>query len=148
MTIRTYLVLGLITPLLAFGFAPRAAAQSTPADAEAADQPAWTEHFGYQIRQLLKAPNPERQEKAMMLVLQLVRHHDLDIDFEPAVPVLFDIFEGAEEEGMRLLALRVLGAIGDEPALRRLAQRIPEEQSERVRAHTLRLLTVHHQHRQ
>ena len=107
----------------------------------------WTEHFGEQLRVLLEAPGAERQTNAMHLILRYARQPGTGINFRPAVRPLFEIYESDAQEGRRLLALSALEAIGSESVLKRLASRVQEESSERVRRHTVRVLTVHLQDR-
>lgn len=144
MTIRRYAIVGLAALSLALlPYAP-ALAQKTIHPAVSA-QSSWVENFGEQVRTLLETGDAERQEKTMQLVLDYAGRSNVEIDFEPAVPALFDIYEHAETEGLRLLALASLDAIGDEPEFERLAERVRFEQSERVREQTLRVLTARRQ---
>jgi len=153
MTTRKCLVASLFAFLMALSVVPSLAAQPLE---EAVDEPAvkasvppqWVTVFGEQTRVLLESGDVERQENAMMLILQYEQRPDLEIDFYPAVPALFDIYEGSADEGHRLLALSTLQAIGGEPVLIRLAERLREhrEASDRVKRHTIRVLAAHLQH--
>lgn len=149
MTIRTSFIASAFALLLTFAPASDLAAQpSDPAIAVQGGAPQWTEVFGEQVRVLLESDDVNRQENAMLLILRYERQTDLDIDFRPAVPALFEIYEGSAEEGHRLLALSTLQAIGGEPVLNRLAERMREnrEASDRVKRHTIRVLAAHLQY--
>lgn len=143
MTIRTSIAASLTALLLAVGAVAPASAQSDATATASVENAPWTEHFGEQVRQLLETGDPERQEDAMQYVLLYARRSDVDVDFGPAVPALFEIYEDAEKEGLRLLALSALNAIGGEPVMTRLAERVRYERSDRVRHHTLRMLKIH-----
>lgn len=147
MTIRTSITAILVALLLAIGAAGPAAAQQTTTPTPSVEAGSWTEHFGAQVRLLLESGDAERQEKAMRYVLLFTGRSDVDIDFEPAVPALFEIYEDAEGEGVRLMALSALNAIGGEPVMTRLTEGVRYEQSDRVRQHTLRILKIHLQRR-
>lgn len=126
------------------------AAQSSIPDESDSVHPRWTQDFGEQLRTLLTSGDPVRTEKAMMLIMKYAQHDDLDIDFRPAIPALFAIYEsGSAEEGLRLLALSTIETVGGEETMHRLADRVlkGEESSERVERQTLRILTVRVQER-
>lgn len=133
-----FLALAPVTPLVA---------QSFQSVHEETNQPQWAMVLGEQVRMLLESGDTNRQEDAMLLVLQYAQRPDLKIDFQPAVPALLSIYESDADEGHRLIALSALDAIGGEPVLGRLAERVRnrEEPSERVKRHTLRVLTVRSQ---
>jgi hypothetical protein len=120
---------------------------SQPAHEET-NHPQWTMVLGEQVRMLLESSDTNRQEDAMLLILQYAQRPDLKIDFQPTVPALLRIYESDADEGHRLIALSALDAIGGQPVLGRLAERVRnrEEPSERVRRHTLRVLTIRSQH--
>ena len=155
MTTRKRLVATTFALFMALTLAPSLVAQSSNAPSLNAtlDEPAveesvpprWTAAFGEQARVLLQTGDIERQENAMMLILQYERRSDLAIDFQPAVPALFDIYEGSADDGHRLLALSTLQAIGGTPVLNRLAERLREnrEASDRVKRHTIRVLAAY-----
>lgn len=126
----------LLAGTLFFG-APRSAPAQSPANAS----DAWATHFPNQVRTLLESPTPEVQDNGMQLILHYAQR-DAAIDFAPAVPALFDVYDHAEHEGRRLLALRAIDAVGTEVHMRRLAQRLDTELSDRVRNHTLRTLAA------
>jgi hypothetical protein len=152
MNIRTRVFAGIFALLLALAPITVANAQSTMSEPvhEESVQPEWTEVFGEQVRVLLESGDMHRQENAMLLILRYEQQSELDIDFRPAVPALFEIYESDAQEGHRLLALSTLEAIGGEDTLQELAERVRERRidSDRVRDHTLRVLTVHlNQHR-
>ena len=149
MTIRTSFIASALALLLTFAPASDLAAQpSDPVNVAQGNAPQWTEVFGEQVRVLLESDDVNRQENAMLLILRYERQTDFEIDFRPAVPALFDIYEGSAKEGHRLLALSTLQAIGGEPVLTRLAERMREnrEASDRVKRHTIRVLAAHLQY--
>lgn len=143
MTIRTLLVATMTALFIAAGSASPTLAQPEDSPALSTEKVSWTEHFGKQIRALLETEDPERQQNAIQHVLLYANRSDVDIDFEAAVPALFEIYENAEDDGLRLMALTALNAIGGEPVMARLAERVSYEKSNRVREHTLRILMVH-----
>lgn len=147
MNIRTRVIAGISALLLALAPITAASAQSTMSEPvhEESVQPKWTEAFGDQVRMLLESNDMHRQENAMLLILRYEKQSELNIDFRPAVPALFEIYESDAKEGHRLLALSTLDAIGGEDTLQELAKRVRERRidSDRVREHTLRVLTVH-----
>lgn len=147
MEIRNPLIIGAFALFLAL--APVATVVAHPSDPtpEETNQPQWTKVLGEQVRMLLESGDVERQEDAMLLVVQYAERSDLKIDFQPAVPALLDIYESDADEGHRLIALSALNVLGDEPTLGRLAERVRNraETSDRVRRHTLRVLTVRSQ---
>lgn len=148
MTIRTNLIAVLSLFLFTVGPVLPAPAQSTAEEPVATvDEASWPAHFGEQLRVLLEAPDVERQTKAMDLILRYARNSELEINFQPVVRPLFTIYERDSHEGRRLLALSALEAIGTESVLERLAAGVQQESSERVRRHTVRVLTVHRQKR-
>lgn len=143
MTIRTSIAASLMALLLAVGAVAPASAQPDATATDSIEKAPWTEHLGEQARVLLETGDPERQEDAVRYVLLYARRSDVNVDFEPAVPALFEIYENAENEGLRLMALSALNAIGGEPVMTRLAEQVRFEQSDRVRHHALRMLKIH-----
>jgi hypothetical protein len=137
---RIYTLLAVFGLIVLTGAPFSVTAQShSPSEDSSATYGQWKPHFGTQVRTLLESPNPEVQDNGMQLILHYAQR-DADIDFAPAVPALFDVYDHAEHEGRRLLALRAIDAVGTEAHMRRLAQRLDTELSDRVRAHTLRTL--------
>jgi hypothetical protein len=143
MTRRIYTLLAAFALVVLTGSPLAATAQSQAPSVDASSPYGqWKPHFGTQVRTLLESPNPEVQDNGMQLILHYAQR-DADIDFALAVPALFDVYNHGEHEGRRLLALRAIDAIGTEAHMRRLAQRLDTEVSDRVRAHTLRTLAAH-----
>jgi len=124
--------------------APATAQQTAAPEANAPESP-WIEHFGEQARLLLETGDAERQEEALQFILTFSQHAEKDINFAPAIPALFDVYESAEDEGLRLLALSALQAVGSEDDFKRLAEHVQFESSDRVRRQALRMLTVRQQ---
>lgn len=140
MTRRIYTLLAAFALVVLIGAPGIATAQSHSTSVDSsATYGQWKPGFGMQVRTLLESPHPEVQDNGMKLILHYAQR-DADIDFAPAVPALFDVYDHAEHEGRRLLALRAIDAIGTDAHMRRLAQRLDTEVSDRVRAHTLRTL--------
>jgi len=148
MEIRHTFTIGAFALFLALAPATPLVAQPSQSVHEETNHPQWTTVLGEQVRMLLESGDVNRQEDAMLLILQYAQRPDLKIDFQPAVPALLSIYESDADEGHRLIALSALNAVGSEPVLSRLAERVinREEPSERVKRHTLRVLTVRSQH--
>ena len=142
MTRRMYTFLAASALIVLTGMPPAATAQSHSASADSsASYGQWKTHFGAQLRTLLESPNTDVQDNGMQLILHYTQR-DTDIDLAAAVPALFSIYDHAEYEGRRLLALRAIDAIGTDTHMQRLALRLNNELSSRVRAHTLRTLAA------
>lgn len=140
--LKTLTTFFFVLQLTAFPATPLLA-QPVPGGDEGAQAETWQAHFGAQMRDLLRSGDSARIDAAMQLMMRYKQNSDLTIDFSPAVPVLFDIYEDDEQlEGRRLLALATLEAVGGEATLERLAERVQrgEERSQRVRNQTLRVL--------
>lgn len=142
MTIRTSFVVSLSLFVLTMGLGSPASAQSSTESEVALEKTPWVDTFGQQVRTLLETGDPERQSNAMRFVLYYAGQRGMDIDFSAAVPALFDVYENEEDEGLRILALRALNVIGDEQVRARLAEQARLESTGRVRAHTIRMLTI------
>lgn len=149
MEIRNSLTVGAFALFLALAPVSNVGAHPSHLAHEETNQPEWTKVLGEQVRMLLELGDINRQEDAMLLVLQYAQRSDLKIDFQPAVPALLAIYESEADEGHRLIALSALNAVGSEPVLGRLAERVRNraETSERVKRQTLRVLTVRSQQR-
>lgn len=142
MTIRTGISASIFTLLLAVGTVLPAAGQQTATPEGAAEETVWTEDFGEQVRVLLETGDPERQKVAVRFVLQYSGENGPDIDFRPVVPELFRLYEKAEDESLRIMAVNALSAVGGESAMTRLADQVHYEESDRVRQQMVRALAV------
>lgn len=97
--------------------------------------------------ELLRAPDTERQEQAMQLIIQFAQQNDADgqpvFDFSRTAPTLLERYKQSPDQGHRLLALAALSAVNNEPAMRELASTLRFERSEVVRQRTLHMLSAH-----
>lgn len=143
-----------VLPLLLAGSVLVQPASAQSADATAQPQwpqpePVWTAIFEQQVNQLLDAPDAERQNGAMQLIVQYAPVMNTEgepvFNFQDAVPELLSVYQSEPNPRRRILALSALNAIGDEAAMRTLAQLVQNEPSERIRRHTLYVLSAHQQ---
>jgi hypothetical protein len=135
---------------LAVGFmawtAPPVHAQSMDAATVTQLPAAWTQQFERQMVKLLHAPDAERPERAMQLIIHFAQMDDADGDpvfnFTSATPRLLDVYKRSTDQGQRLLALAALNAIDHEPALQELARTIRNERSDMVRQRAIHMLSA------
>lgn len=154
MTLQRYLSI-LSAVLLAAALSPTQAAQAQKASAPvrlASAAPVahdsstvWAAGFGEQLRYLLEQPDRQRQEHAMLLILEHMRRPteaavEAAVDLRPTVTPLFDIYASDAPQELRLLALAALSEIGEAYVMRQLAQRVQQEAPGPVRRQTLRVL--------
>lgn len=129
--------------------APMTRAQAADSSQAPASLSIWTKHFGDQLRHLLERSDRERQEEAMLLILEHTRRPfdqargDAAVDFRPAVASLFDIYESDAPTSHRMLALAVLDAIGEPRVMEQLAQQVQTEAPGPVRRQALHVLAQH-----
>lgn len=142
MTIRTGITASLFTLLLAFGAVSPAAGQQKATPEVTSEQAFWTEGFGEQVRVLLETGDPERQKIAVRYILEYSRGNGPDIDFRPVVPELLRLYETADDESLRIMAVNALSAVGGDKVMSQLADRIHFEESDRVRQQMVRVLSV------
>jgi hypothetical protein len=109
---------------------------------ESAAASQWTQHFGDQVAQLLKTGDPDRQAEAMALILHYSRSQHT-IDFGPAISPLLRVYDHAGSEDLKIMALVALNAIGGDAVVQGLIARVERVSSERLRKHTLHVLTAH-----
>lgn len=147
MTIRTGITASILTLILAFSTVIPAAGQQKATPEVASEEAFWTEGFGEQVHVLLETGDPERQKAAVRFVLEYSKGNGPDIDFRPLVPELFRLYEKAEDESLRIMAVNALSAVGGESAMSRLAEQIHFEESDRVRQQMVRALAVRLQSR-
>lgn len=126
----------------------------TPVQAQTPNTPAlsqkpaeWTQQFEKQMVYLLSMPDPNRQERAMQLVIHYAQFEDESgqpvFGFKRAVPRLLDIYKHDADRGKRLLALAALSAIDDPSAMQALAATVRDESSEMVRKRAMHVLSAH-----
>lgn len=147
MTVLTRsLITGLVLGMLG-GVAAPASAQAVDTLAQQPAPAVWMQHFEAQVVQLLRAPDANRREGAMQLIIHYGQQRDASgepvFGFKKATPELLDIYRYDPERGHRLLALAALGAIDDAPALQALASTVPGESSEVVRKQAIRVISAH-----
>jgi hypothetical protein len=121
-------------------------AQSTEAEPLAERPAAWTQQFEEQMVTLLRAPNAERPERAMQLIIHYAQLDDANdesvFNLARTAPHLLDIYTQSEDVGTRLLALAALNAVDHEPTLKKLAQTLRGEQSDVVRHRAMHMLSA------
>lgn len=142
-----------VLPLLILAsslLAQPASAQSTDAAAQPQwpqPEPVWATIFEQQVNHLLNTPDAERQNGAMQLIVQYAPVTNADgeevFNFGFAASDLLTIYQTESNPQRRILALSALNAIGDEATMRTLAQLVQHEPSERIRRHTLYVLSAH-----
>jgi len=139
------LIASLAVGLMALLVSP-AHAQSAKADAPAQKPAAWTQQFEDQMVTLLQAPDTERPERAMQLIIHYAQLDDADgkpvFNLTRTAPRLLDVYTESDNEGTRLLALAALNAVDHEPTMKELAQTLRGEQSVVVRKRALHMLSA------
>lgn len=116
--------------LLLGSFAAGAHAQVIRAE-EPAEPPRWTQAIGYQLAELLVSPIDEQRSQAFQLTAYYARSRP-ELDLEPTVPVLVEIYKGDAEERYRLAAVGALHAIGDENGMQQVRRLVYWQPSGRV----------------
>lgn len=121
-------------------------AQSTEDKLLAQPSPAWTQQFEDQMVTLLHAPDAERPERAMQLIIHYAQLDDMNdesvFNLARTAPHLLDTYTQSEDVGTRLLALAALNAVDHEPTLKKLAQTLSGEQSDVVRQRAVHMLSA------
>jgi HEAT repeat protein len=102
----------------------------------------WSERVGEQFAQTLKTSSEQHRIEAMRLLVELKYQYGAEVEVREAVAPLLRIVEEGASETEQILAVTALHEIGDEEALRALAQQMKGAPDSRVRQHTLRMLTV------
>lgn len=97
----------------------------------------WKQNLGDQLAASLKSPVPAIQQQALQHVNYFAANADDEIDLAATVPALSTIYETAEHERMRIMALTALHAIGGETIAQYLRERVQQETSPRIRRLTL-----------
>jgi len=134
-----------ITPGSAVAQAPgsnRAASVSLGSDSLAAmERDAWTiETLDDQLTSLLESGDPEKQNTAMTIIINFRRQRPEAYDFVDCISPLMQIYRSDQQEGMRLLALAALDAIGTPRAYETLRRSAQTVRSRRVRRQTALVL--------
>ncbi len=139
------LIASLAVGLMALLVAP-AHAQSAETGVFAQKPAAWTQQFEDQMVTLLQAPDTERPERAMQLIIHYAQLNDADgkpvFNLTRTAPRLLDVYTKSNDEGTRLLALAALNAVDHEPTLKELAQSIRGERSDVVRKRAVHMLSA------
>ena len=147
-TLARSFIASLVIGLMGWGVMPAQAQVQTPDSLTKSQKTAgWMKQFDQQLVRLLWAPDAERQDNAMQLIIHYAQYENASgqpvFDFGKATPRLLNIYKHAPERGRRLLALAALGAIGDTSVMQELASTVPTESSDVVRQHTMRVLSAH-----
>jgi hypothetical protein len=124
MTSRRFIAL-----FVALVFAATPALAQNPA-AEADQPPVWKQTFDAQMATLLKSDDAAVQDRAMVNIITMAGRQDPDVRINRTVAPLLSIFENAEAEQRRLLALSALHATNSDAAMRSLVGMLEVEPSE------------------
>lgn len=134
----TFIRTTVVAFLLSIAAPALVAAQAPSSDAPA--PAAFVQHMDRQVHTLLTFPNPNTQEEAMQLILQLAERTDAQGDplftFGRAVTPLKAIYTSDEHLGRRLLALEALRVIGGTEVSLALRAQLADEESAFVRKRT------------
>lgn len=136
---RTRFAAYLFVAAIALGSAAPALAQQTESSF-ATKTPAQWEQLSRQLVASLDSPVLQVRQGALQHINFFATNLRDQIDLDEAVPKLIDIYETDTNEGLRILALTGLHAIGDASVMRYLSETVRTETSPRVRALTLAAL--------
>jgi hypothetical protein len=132
MTSRRFIAL-----FVALLFAATPVLAQSPAS-EADQPPVWKQTFDAQMSALLKSDDVAVQDRAMVNIITVASRQDPDVKINRVVAPLLSIFENANAEQRRLLALSALHATNSDAAMRSLIGMLEVEPSdllqERMRA--------------
>ena len=120
-----------------FGSTAPALAQDT--DLATKDASEWKQ-LSHQLVESLASPILQVKQGTLQHINFFATYHKDDVDLTVAVPKLIDIYETDDNEGLRILALTSLHAIGDRSTMMYLSDIVQREASPRVRALTLAAL--------
>ena len=132
---RVFAYLFAVTVLFV-GTAP-AFAQDT--DFATKDASEWKQ-LSRQLVESLDSPILQVKQGTLQHINFFATYHKDHVDLSVAVPKLIDIYETDDNEGLRILALTSLHAIGDRSTMLYLSDTVQRETSPRVRALTLAAL--------
>ena len=96
--------------------------------------------LGQQLVTSLDSPIAQVQQGTLQHINFFATYHKDDVDLTEAVPKLIEIYETDDNEGLRILALTSLNAIGDRSIMHYLSESVERESSPRVRALTMAAL--------
>lgn len=116
--------------LLLGGFALNAKAQEIYAEGSVA-LPRWTQAIGQQLAEFLVSPIDEQRSQAFQLTTYFARFQP-ELDLEPTIPVLMEVYKSDPEEKYRLAAVGALHAIGDEDGMQQVRRLVFWQSSGRV----------------
>ena len=94
---------------------------------------AWWKDFSRAAAQALLSSDDLVQERAMQSIIFFATYYPEQADFRRTAAQLLQIYRYEQDEQQRVLALSALNALGDETAMRHLAQDVEHETSERLR---------------
>lgn len=93
----------------------------------------WWNALEKQLLLTVDVPTAEINEVALQNIIFFATHHKRDVNLRRALPSLIDVYADHEEEGMRIMALAAIDAIGDPRAERRVREIAEDDASERTR---------------
>lgn len=108
-------------------------------DLATTDADRW-EQLSRQLVASLDSPVDQIKQGTLQHINFFATYHKDDVDLSRAVPKLIDIYETDDNEGVRILALTSLNAIGHRSIMVYLSDTVQRESSPRVRELTLAVL--------
>lgn len=117
----------------------------TGADLTNANARQW-KHIRKEQQRALRSSNDEAKVQALRNILVLATHHHDDVNLDDLSFDVYDIYRSDENEGVRLMALAALHAIGSEESMQLLRWHVRREKSERVYKLTLAALADYYGH--
>ena len=115
-----------------------AAAQDKPYDHKPAE---WWSNLEAQLADNLNSPIDQVRAQSIRHIIFFAANYSEKAEFSDSVPGLLGIYDNDGNEKFRVLALAAIDAIGSGPAMEYLAQRIDQEESERVQRMMVALLS-------
>lgn len=123
---------------LALTIALPAAAQTKPYDHKPAE---WWSNLEAQLADNLDSPIDQVRAQSIRHIIFFSANYAEKARFNDAVPALLGIYDYDGNEKFRVLALAAIDAIGSGPAMEYLAQRVEQEESQRVQRMMVALLS-------
>ncbi len=102
----------------------------------------WKQHMGSQLAVSLRSPVASIRQQALQHVNYFAANARGEVDLSATVPALTEIYEADGHEGMRIMALTALHAIGGDAIMRYLRETVQDETSLRIRQLTLAALST------
>ena len=90
---------------------------------------AWWNALESQLILMVSKPHDQIDEISMQNLIFFASHHADKMDLRPAVPAIFDMYKHHELEGMRIMAVVAMHAIGDRHGMEQV-QRYARQQPE------------------